>query len=107
MKARIFLSMLHEIFRFGIYFLDFLDSPPFVLYCVNGRPCDRWRIRKKISDFRPRLRTSFVRLHQHTGDTSANRRIFRAVSILLLSRVRSYFVVKISPWGLGFSVFRV
>ena len=31
---------------------------------------------KRISDFRPRLHISFVRLHQHTGDTSANCRSF-------------------------------
>ena len=53
---------------------------------------DRAKVRafesKRTSDFLPRLHTSFVRLHLHTGDTSANRNIsdplrfsyFRAVA---------------------------
>ena len=32
---------------------------------------------KGISDFRPRLHINFIRLYRHTGDTSANCRIFK------------------------------
>ena len=37
---------------------------------------------KRISDFRPRLHISFIILHQNTGDTSADCRVFEP-SILL------------------------
>ena len=55
---------------------------------MGGRAKVRELESKRISDFRPRLHISFVRLHQTTGDTSANCRIseplrfsyFRAVA---------------------------
>ena len=54
---------------------------------------DRTKVRefesKRISDFRPRLRMIFFRLHQNTGDTSANCRIKWGITILLLSRRRA------------------
>ena len=56
---------------------------------------DRAKVRefvsKRISDFRPRLRISFIRLRQNTGDTSANCRTFEP---LLLSTGGFYSLLK-------------
>ena len=51
-----------------------------VCECVCLCTGDRTKVRelesKRISDFRPCLHIGFIRLQQHTGDTSANCRIF-------------------------------
>ena len=63
----------------------------------NRHTGDRAKVRelgsKRISDFRPRLHISFSTIHQNTGDTSANCRIFEPLRF-------SYFgaVARTLPW---------
>ena len=55
---------------------------------------------KRISDFRPCLRISFVRLRQNNGDTSANCRIFEPLRFCYFRAVaRSTYVAAMGCCG--------
>ena len=79
--------------------------------CTGDRAKARELESKRISDFSPRLHISCIWLHQKTGDTSANCRIFKLIRFSYFCAVarsqkltHPFITLSVGVRGLGWAV---